>query len=131
MMVNELNNNNLEKAGQIYSHLTSATQNSPFAAFYFVEELHINLLTGNWPKVESLISTYNPNEKRRLYPNSHEVFLLLFKMVQECSSLILSGSKDDGINEEIWQMLNLIFYFNREDKQDEKFKRKLSEYKKI
>lgn len=131
MMVNELNNNNLEKAGQIYSHLTSATQNSPFAAFYLVEELHINLLTGNWPKVESLISTYNPNEKRRLYPNSHEVFLLLFKMVQECSSLILSGSKDDRINEEIWQMLNLIFYFNREDKQDEKFKRKLSEYKKI
>lgn len=130
MMLNELNNNNLEKAGQIYNHLSSATQHAPFAAFYFVEELYINLLTGNWPKVESLINTYNPNEKRRLYPNSPEVFSLLFKMVQERSSLILAGSKDAGINEEVWKMLDLIFYYHREDRQDEVFNKKLSDYKK-
>ncbi|HMM11406.1 MAG TPA: hypothetical protein PKE03_04865 [Bacteroidales bacterium] len=130
MMVNELNNNNLEKVKEIYDYLTDATRSTPFAAFYFVEDLYINLLTGNWPMVESYMSNYHPKENRRIYPNSPEIFPVLIKMVQERSPMILAGSKDAGLNEEAWRLLDLIFYYNSKDRKDEVYNKKLSDYRK-
>ncbi len=130
MIINELNNNNSEKAKVIYEHLKEATKNSAYDAFYYVEDLYINLLTADWPATEKLFKAYDHKARQQLFPKSPEMASILFTMVQDRKPMILASSRDEGMEAEAWQLLDLLLYYTSNDRDDQEFNKKLSTYRK-
>ncbi len=48
MILKELNNGNLVKTKEIYTCLSKETENEMYSAFYFIEDLYINMLVADW-----------------------------------------------------------------------------------
>jgi hypothetical protein len=69
----ELSESNFEKTKEIYDYLTEVTKGGHYAAFYFSEDLYVNMLAGDWESVNRFLLDYEKYRIKRIYPNSQEL----------------------------------------------------------
>jgi hypothetical protein len=83
MILYELNDSNLVKVKQIYDYLNSIIQNKDLAAFYYLEDIYINLLTKDWQKIDELMLGFETYKNKTLYQNSTRLIPKLYELTSK------------------------------------------------
>ena len=130
MLFNELNESNLGKTKEIYDYLTNITKNQHYSAFYYIEDLYINMLTSDWESVELLISDYEKYKSKNIYSNTQELIYKLRAMTIQESEQVFSSCIKSSVNEQIKRIVDILLHYIKSGDSDYSYNKKLDLYKK-
>lgn len=130
MIFKELNDDNLIKTKEIYDYLTEVTQNEAYSAFYFLEDLYINMLAGDWETVNKLMLGYEEFRRKIVYPNSQDLIQKLYQITTENSQDIMSDCKISQLDEQAKLLIELFLIFIKKEGSDNEYNDKLVAYRK-
>jgi hypothetical protein len=100
LIFKELTDSNLIKTKEIYDYLTDKTKDEPYSAFYFLEDMYINMLVGDWEAVNNLMLEHEKLKNKTVYPNSQEIANKLYEMTLSNKQTILSSCELSQIDEQ-------------------------------
>lgn len=130
MMLKELSDSNFNKTKEVYDYLTNLTENDHFAAFYYVEDLYINLLADDWERVEKLIIEYENVSNRYIYPGCVDLIQPLYNAVLQRSERILASVHQAPINDQTKSVLEILLHYIKTGNADESYNRLLASHRK-
>lgn len=130
MMFKELNDSNLNKVKEIYDYLTEATAQKHSAAFYYIEDFFINVLTGDWRAVNNLMLTFDDYASRYVYPNTQDLVPKLYEMITNGRESVLSGSRRSQMDEEAKMLVEVYLAYLKTGSSGEEYNAMLTAYKK-
>lgn len=130
LILKELIDSNLIKVKEIYDYLTEETKNKHYSAFYFLEDIYINMLVGNWETVDKLMLEYEKYKNKIIYPNSQELVQKLYHMTLHNSQAILSNCVSAQINEQAKMLIAALLQYIENGSSDKEYNEKLVSYKK-
>jgi len=129
LILKELNDNNIVKVKEIYDYLTAETKDEPYSSFYFIEDFYINLLSGDWERVNTLMMDYEENKNKVVYPNSQDLIRKLYETTLKNSRQIVLNCNNSPMNEQAKRLVDIfITYIDHEDS-DRDYNKKLDSYK--
>lgn len=130
MLVQSIASGDLDKTKDIYHYLSDKTYGNYYSAFYFTEDLYINILVGDWHGVERQMQNYSENVKKFSYPNTYSIYPVLYSKVTQANDSLLMASQKSDINDESKKTLRLLFYALKAKTIDDGYNSLLSDYKK-
>ncbi len=130
LILKELDNNNTVKVLEIYDYLTLLTNDKHFAAFYYVEDIYITMLTNDWLKVEELVINYDMYKGKRIYPNSPELVSKLYQITSSRFNELLESSKTSSMRNQTKRVIEVLLYYISKGKADETYNKLLKAYQK-
>jgi hypothetical protein len=129
MMLNELSSNNLTRTKEIYEYLSDATMNEYHSAFYYLEDIYINMLAGDWESVEKFMLEYEKYKDKIIYPNSQVLVKKLYDMILINGQAILSDCRSSGMDEQAKMLIEVLLVYIETESWDEEYNDKLLAYK--
>ncbi|HLN53668.1 MAG TPA: hypothetical protein VK212_08160 [Lentimicrobium sp.] len=129
LMLKELNQNNLGKTREIYDYLTALTKDGPYAAFYYNEELYINMLTNDWETVDKLMMDYDYRNDL-VYQSSRDLAVKTQAMVSINSQSLTESCEKSSIDEQPKMLIRALLTYLDSDEHDDKYNALISAYKK-
>lgn len=129
MILKNLSENNIEKANEVYLYLSKTTSNENYAAFYYIEDLYINLIAKNWFVVSDYMENYHNKVHKTIYPSSNEMITILYKMLMEKSDTLMTQLKNSKIDKESKQAIELFLYILKSEQPDEYYNNLLMGFK--
>jgi hypothetical protein len=130
MILRELNNGNLVKTKEIYTYLSQATENELYSAFYYVEDLYINMLVADWEEVNRIMLQYDKLSGKVVYPNSQEIISKLYEMISDHREAIADHCENSQINDEAKMLISILFQYLEKGSSDLLYNEKLDAYNK-
>lgn len=121
MILKNLSENNIEKANEVYLYLSKTTSNENYAAFYYIEDLYINLIARNWLTVSDYMENYSNKIQKTIYPSSNDMVSILYKILMEKSDTLMTQLKNSIIDEESKQVIELFLYILKSEQADEHY----------
>lgn len=129
LMLKELNNDNLVKTREIYDYLTKLTKDGPYAAFYYNEDLFINILTNDWESVNKLMLDID-FRNQMVYPGSGDLVQKLTAMISQNSQSVTLSCESSTIDEQPKMLIMALLTYLESEEGDEEYNALLSAYKK-
>jgi len=130
MMLKELGDSNLLKTKEIYDYLTEATKNNHYSAFFYMEDIYINMLTGDWGLVNNLMLDFEKYRNKVIYPNSQELMQKLYLMIVGNSEGILLNSRSSAMDDQAKKLIEILLYYIETETPGQEYNEKLKAYKK-
>ncbi len=128
LMLKELNQNNLAKTREIYNYLTELTKDGPYAAFYYNEELYINMLTNDWEAVDKLMLNYDYRNDL-VYTGSEDLAKKTQGMISLNSQSVELSCEKSNLNEQAKMLIRALITYLGSDEQGDEYNSFLSAYK--
>lgn len=130
LMLKELNENNIEKVKQVHEYLSALTLDKHFIAFYFIEDLYINLLARDWVSTEKLLVDYDKYKNSLVYPVSTSLVYKLKELTSSQGEQILKECNESDLDKQTKRVLELFLYHVQKGEADVAYNEMLREYKK-
>lgn len=130
LFLKELSDSNLIKTKEIYDYLTEKTKNKHYSAFYYLEDLYINMLAGDWELVNKFMLEHEKYKNKIIYPNSQEIIMKLYEMTVHNNQAILSNCESSQIDEQAKMLITALLQYIEIEKSDKKYNEMLVAYKK-
>lgn len=130
MILYELNDSNLVKVKQIYDYLNSIIQNKDLAAFYYLEDIYINLLTKDWQKIDELMLGFETYKNKTLYQNSTRLIPKLYELTSKNAEQIRTNCTNSSLNSQAKKLVGTFLQYIDENSSDEEYNKILTAYKK-
>lgn len=130
MILKELTDSNLIKTKEIYDYLTDETKDKPYSAFYYLEDLYINMLVGDWETVNYLMLEHKKLKNKIVYPNSQEIASKLYELTLSNKQTILSSCESSQIDEQAKMLITGLFKYIEKESSDKEYNEILVAYKK-
>ncbi len=130
MMIKELNDSNIVKVNEIYKYLTDLTDEEPYSAFYYLEDIYINMLSGDWEMVNNLMIDYELYKNKIVYPDSQELIQRLYRMTSDNSQHILYSCNNSQINEQAKRIIDILLKYIETESTEKDYNDKLDLYHK-
>ncbi|MFW5879944.1 MAG: hypothetical protein ACOCUV_03890 [bacterium] len=129
LILKELSDSNLIKTKEIYDYLTEVTRDEHYSAFYYIEDLYINMLAGDWESVNKLMLEDEQFRSKTIYPNSQGLLQKLHQMALHNSRSILLNCKKSQIDKQAKMLIEVLLKYI-EESSDKEYNDKLAAYKK-
>lgn len=130
LILKELTDSNLIKTKEIYDYLTEKTKDAPYSAFYYIEDLYINMLFGDWERVNILMLEHEKYKNKIVYPNSQEIVSKLYELILSNKHAILSSCNLSQIDEQAKMLINGLLKYIGKESSDKEYNEILVAYKK-
>lgn len=130
MILNELSVNNYAKVKVIHAYLTDLTREEHYAAFYYLEDLYINMLAGEWPAVDTLMLNYEKLHDKDIYPDSEDLISTLYQKTSENNQQLLLSCRNSQIPDQAKEVAAIFLRFLDQGTTDEEYNKMLKAYKK-
>ncbi len=130
MILKNLTDNNIGKAEEAYQYLEEVVSKENFFAFYYIEDLYINILAGNWETTRHLMQNYSEitESDKPVYPSSVQMIPTLNKLVKERVGTLTMELKNPDLDAESQRTLQLLFYVIETDQIDKEYNTLLTQY---
>ncbi|MFO7657580.1 MAG: hypothetical protein R6W78_10970 [Bacteroidales bacterium] len=130
LILKELTDSNLIKTKEIYDYLTKETKEEPYSAFYYLEDLYINMLVGDWETVNNLMLEHEKYKNKIVYPNSQEIASKLYELTLSNKQAILSSCNMSQIDEQAKMLIAGLLKYIEKESSDKEYNEILIAYKK-
>jgi hypothetical protein len=130
LIVKELGDSNFVKTKEIYNYLTEETKNEHYSAFYYIEDLYINMLVGEWETVNNLMLEHGKYKNKIIYPNSPGIIQKLYELILHNNHAILSSCRNSQIDEQAKMLIAALLQYIKNESSDKEYNEKLVAYKK-
>lgn len=130
LILKELTDSNLIKTKEIYDYLTAETRDEPYSAFYFLEDMYINMLVGDWGTINNLMLEHEKLKNKTVYPNSQEISSKLYELTLSNKQTILSSCELSQIDEQAKMLIAGLFKYLEKESSDKEYNEILVAYKK-
>jgi hypothetical protein len=110
MLVKSLTEHNYPKAFEIYQYLTNLTLKKNYSAFYYSEDIYINMLMGDWNNLLIYMLDYSNKIKKTVYPDSYAIMPVLYKRLSPACDSLFMVCKKSGCDKESEKVLGLLFH---------------------
>ncbi len=129
LMLKELGKNNLLKIREIYDYLNEMTKDGPYAAFYYNEDLYINMLTNDWKSVDKLMLNYD-FRNQMVYEGSGDLVQKTATMLSQNSQAVALSCEASNIDDQPKMLIRLLLSYLQSGEQNEEYNALLADYKK-
>ena len=129
LIYKELNDSNIIKVKEIYDYLTQITYENQFSAFYYLEDMYINMLSNDWERVDQLMTDFKDYNQKIVYSDSQGLIYALYAILSESTDKILVSCQESNINYEAKRIVELILTYIKEGNTVEEYNALLKAYK--
>lgn len=130
LLLEKISNNEYSKAREIYQYLTNKTQNNSYSAFYYTEDVYINMLVGDWYNLSQIMLDYKNKSKKTLAANTFQIVPLLSENVSLKSDSLLSDCKKSELDIESIKVIEIILHLLKTGSVDSEYNLKLNAFNK-
>ena len=121
MLLHNIAENNDKKAKEIYRYLSSLDYGRSFSAFYYTEDLYVNILIGDWTKVADHMIHYQERFFKNIYPSSVNLTPLLYRRVSEKTDSLSKELQESDLDSESKQVILLLLKIIEEEKPTDEY----------
>lgn len=129
LILKELSDSNITKTKEIYDYLTQETKNEHYSAFYYIEDIYINMLADDWESVNDLLLKHENLKNKIIYPNSQELIQKLYELTSNNSQVILSNCVSSQIDEQAKMLIAVLIQYIKKESSDKEYNEILVKYR--
>lgn len=130
MLLEKISQGDNLKAMEIYHYLTKSTAGKNYSAFYYNEDVMINMIFGDWINLQNIMFEYRERNLRPVYTASNQMISILQNNVSKMSDSLYLDCQKSGIDDETVKLLDIIFYYIKEGTADTQYNAKLNAFHK-
>ena len=131
LLLDKISNNDFVKAKEIYRYLTIKTLHNNSSAFYYDEDLYINMLVRDWQNLALLLLDYQKLSKKSPYSNTFQMIVPLRKKVSDMSDLLISDCQRSGLDDESVEIIEIILHLLKTGSADPEYNLKINAFNKL
>lgn len=130
MLLEKISKGDNLKAMEIYLYLTNVTAGKNYSAFYYNEDVMINLLFCDWINLQKIMLEYRERNIKPVYAASNQMISILQNTVSTKSDSLFSECEKSGIDDETVKLLEIILYYIKTGTADSEYNSKLTAFNK-
>lgn len=129
MIVNKIIIDDFSKAQEIYKYLTGLTNGKTISAFYYSEDIYLNILFADWDNLTKILFDYNNSGNKTIYQNSPVISKFLSTKLCTKADSLVSECQKASIDSESKKIVKLIIHVIKNGA-DDQYSKKLTEFNK-
>jgi len=102
--------NDFIKAREIYNYLTELTAGKTYSAFYYTEDIFLNIILSDWENLTRYMYFYPERKNKRIYQNAYNIGTTLNSKIKELGDFLIQECRNTELDEESKRLTEVLIY---------------------